>query len=82
MDTRRREAARRAATSERELQRLYIDGRRAEAATLTSEVEHRISTLASVLGAGLAEPLDVSFASLKQTYEFAPFNPAGLQRDA
>jgi restriction system protein len=78
-DRRRREAARRAATDERK--RLYIESRKAEAATLTSEVEHRVSILASVLAAGLAEPLNVSFASLKQTYEVPPFNPAGLDKE-
>jgi restriction system protein len=80
-DRRRREAARRAATDERERKRLYVEGRNAEAATLTSEVEHRVSILASVLAAGLAEPLNVSFASLKQTYEVPPFNPAGLDKE-
>lgn len=77
-EKRRREAAQRAAANERERKRLYIEERRAEAAALTSEAEHRVSTLQSVLASRLAEPVAVSFASLKRRPEVPRFDPAGL----
>lgn len=81
-EARRREVARQAAANERERKRLYVEGRKAEAATLTDEVEQRVSELRSVLATRLASPVGVSFGSLKRQADRPRFDPGGLDKPA
>lgn len=69
-----------AAADERARKRLYIEGRKADAQALTADIEVRISELDNVLATGVGRNAGISFASLKQTVEMQPFDPAGLDR--
>ena len=80
-EQRRREAERRAAANERERKRLYVEGRKGEAATLSSEIDLRVAALQSVLATHLDAPVPVSFASLKRRPNVTAFNPAGLDKE-
>lgn len=75
-----RAAARRMAANDRERKRLYVEERKAEAATMVSDLQARLAELDSVLTAGVLRQPDVSFASLKRTVEIPPFDPGGLDK--
>jgi restriction system protein len=76
----RRAAARQAAQNERERKRLYIEERKAEAADLAADLQARIEELDSVLIDGVRRRPDISFASLKRSFQPPPFDPGGLDR--
>jgi restriction system protein len=79
-DQARRAAIRQAAENEKERKRLYIEDRKAEAATMAADLQTRVAELDSVLAAGLHQPPSVSFASLKHSVAMPPFDPGGLDR--
>jgi restriction system protein len=76
----RRTAARQAASDETERKRLYVEDRRAEAASMTSELKARIAELDSVLVAGIRSLPAVTFTSLKRSPTFHAFDAGGLER--
>ncbi|MEV1168151.1 restriction endonuclease [Nonomuraea sp. NPDC049784] len=75
-----RAAAQKAAATERERKRLYVEGRKAEAAEMTADVAETIKTLDSVLIAGIGQQISVTFSSLRRTYDAPPFDPGGLDQ--
>jgi len=77
----RRETARQVAANQREGKRLYVEGRKAEAAVRTTEVEDNVSRLRSVLASVLTAPVNVSFASLKHRPAMVPFDSGGLDEE-
>jgi restriction system protein len=79
-DQARRAAARQAAASERELKRLYVDERKAEAAAMTAELQDCLAELEAVLVAGIRHRPNVSFGSLRQSPSAIPFDAGALDR--
>jgi len=75
-----RAAARQATVDAKERKRLYVEARKAEAASMASELRDRIAELDSVLTAGIRQRPLVSFASLKHTPGYPPFDAGGLDR--
>lgn len=76
----RRAEERAAAANDREQKRLYIEGRKAEAADLTADVDDRIAELESVLSDGLQQSAGISFDELKEAFEESPFDPGDLDQ--
>jgi restriction system protein len=76
----RRAAMRQAVADERERKQLYIEDRKAEAASMAADLQSRIAELDSILTASLRRDPSVSFASFKRTVEMPPFDPGGLDR--
>jgi len=77
-----RAAARKAELDEKERKRLYIEDRRAEVASMVSDLQARVAELDSVLVAGIRPVPPVTFASLKQSPAFPAFDAGGLERSA
>jgi len=75
-----RAAARQATTDAKERKRLYAEARKAEAASMASELRDRIAELDSVLTAGIRQHPLVTFASLKHAPGYPPFDAGGLDR--
>lgn len=75
-----RAAARQAATDAKERRRLYVEDRKAEAASMAVELQARVTELDSVLTAGIRQSPLVTFASLKRAPSYPPFDPGGLDR--
>jgi restriction system protein len=73
-------AKRQAAVDAKERKRLYIDERKAEAASMASELQARATELDSVLTAGIRQDPLVTFASLKRSPSYPPFDAGGLER--
>jgi restriction system protein len=61
-----RAAARATAANEKERKRLYVEDRKAEAASMTSQLQARMVELDSVLTSGIRLQPDITFPSLKQ----------------
>jgi len=77
-----RATARQAVLSEKERKRLYTEDRKAEVASMVSELQARVEELDSVLVAGIRPHPAVTFTSLKRSPAFPAFNPGGLERAA
>jgi restriction system protein len=77
-----RASARKAIANERERKLRYIEDRKAEAASMTVELQARVTELDSVLIASLRPRRGVSFASLRQVVRYPPFDAGGLDRTA
>jgi restriction system protein len=77
-----RAATRKAALDEKERKRLYVEDRRAEVASMVSELQARVAELDSVLVAGIRPLPAVTFTSLKQSPAFPAFSAGGLDRPA
>jgi restriction system protein len=77
-----RAAARKAAVDEKERKRLYVEERRAEVASMVSDLQARVAELDSVLVAGIRSVPAVTFSSLQQTPTLPAFNAGGLDRAA
>lgn len=75
-----RAAARRATADAKERKRLYVEARKAEATSMASELQERITELDSVLTAGIRQHPPVTFASLKRGPSYPPFDAGGLDR--
>ena len=73
-----RTAARQATADAKERKRLYVEARKAEAASMASELRDRIAELDSVLTAGIRKHSLVTFASLKHAPGYPPFDAGGL----
>jgi restriction system protein len=73
-----RTAARQATADVKERKRLYVEARKAEAASMASELRDRIAELDSVLTAGIRQHSLVTFASLKHAPGYPPFDAGGL----
>ena len=73
-------AARQATTAANERKRLYLEARKAEAASMTSDLQARVAELDSVLSAGVRQRPLVTFASLKRAPSYPPFDAGGLER--
>jgi restriction system protein len=79
-DQANRAAARQATVNDRERKRLYIEDRKAEAATMVSDLQARLAELDSVLIASSRRRPPMTFASLKHTVAMPAFDPGGLDR--
>jgi restriction system protein len=77
-----RAAARIAALDQKERKRLYIEDRKAEVASMVSELQARVAELDAVLVVGIRPLPAVTFTSLKQSPAFPAFNAGGLDRPA
>ena len=75
-----RATARQATADVKERKRLYAEARKAEAASMASELRDRIAELDSVLTAGIRQHPLVTFASLKHAPGYPPFDAGGLDR--
>ena len=75
-----RASARQATADGKERKRLYAEVRKAEAASMASELRNRIAELDSVLTAGIRQHPLVTFASLKRAPGYPPFDAGGLDR--
>jgi len=75
-----RAAAQRATADAKERKRLYVEQRKAEAASMASQVQARVAELDSVLTAGIRQHPLVTFAALKHTPGYQPFDAGGLDR--
>jgi restriction system protein len=75
-----RAAARQATADAKERKRLHAEARKAEAATMTSELQARVAQLDSMLTAGIRRRPLVTFASLKRSPSYLPFDAGGLDR--
>jgi restriction system protein len=75
-----RKAARDAAATEKERQRLYVEERKAEAASKAASLQARISELDSVLASGVRQRPLVAFSSLKRPATYPAFDADGLDR--
>ena len=73
-----RDGKRQAAASERERKKLYIEDRKAEAAAIAAYVSARLAELDELLRAGIRDRPVVTFASLRRTGDYPPFNPGLL----
>lgn len=75
-----RAAARQAAADAKERRRLYVEERKAEAASMVMELQARVAELDSALTAGIQQGPLVTFASLKRSPSYPPFDAGGLER--
>ena len=75
-----RATARQATADAKERKQLYAEARKAEAASMASELRDRIAELDSVLTAGIRQHPLVTFASLKHAPSHPPFDAGGLDR--
>lgn len=73
-----RDGKRQAAASERERKKLYIEDRKAEAAAMAADVGGRLTELDELLRAGIRDRPVVTFASLRRTGTYPPFDPGQL----
>jgi restriction system protein len=73
-----RDGKRQAAASERERKKLYIEDRKAEAAAMAADVRARLAELDELLTAGIRDRPVVTFASLRRTETYPPFDPGQL----
>jgi len=73
-------AAHQATADAKERKRLYLEARKAEAASMTSEVQTRVAELDSVLNAGVRQRPLVTFSALKRAPSYPPFDAGGLER--
>ena len=73
-----RDGKRQAAASERERKKLYIEDRKAEAAAMAADVRARLAELDELLKAGIRDRPVVTFASLRRTDTYPPFDPGQL----
>jgi len=73
-------AARQTTTDAKERKRLYLEARKAEAASMTSDLQARVAELDSVLSAGVRQRPLMTFASLKRAPSYPPFDAGGLDR--
>ena len=73
-----RDGKRQAAASERERKKLYIEDRKAEAAAIAADVRARLAELDELLTAGIRDRPVVTFASLRRTDIYPPFDPGQL----
>ena len=73
-----RDGKRQAAASERERKKLYIEDRKAEAAAMAADVRARLAELDELLQAGIRDRPVVTFASLRRTDTYPPFDPGQL----
>jgi restriction system protein len=73
-----RDGKRQAAASERERKKLYIEDRKAEAAAIAADVRARLAELDELLKAGIRDRPVVTFASLRRTETYLPFDPGQL----
>jgi restriction system protein len=75
-----RKAAQDAAATEKERRRLYVEERKAEAASRAASLQARISELDSVLTSGICQRPLVTFSSLKGPVTYPAFDAGGLDR--
>jgi restriction system protein len=75
-----RKATRDAAATEKERRRLYVEDRKAEAASNAASLQARMSELDSVLTSGIRQRPLVTFASLKRSVSYPAFDAGGLDR--
>jgi restriction system protein len=73
-----RDSKRRAAASERERKKLYIEDRKAEAAAMAEDVRACIAELDGLLKDGIRDRPVVTFASLRRTDAYPPFDAGQL----
>ena len=73
-----RDGKRQAAASERERKKLYIEDRKAEAAAMAADVRARLAELDGLLEGGIRDRPVVTFASLRRTDTYPPFDPGQL----
>ena len=73
-----RDRKRHAAASERERKKIYIEDRKAEAAAMAEAVRARLAELDGLLKAGIRDRPVVTFASLRRTDMYPPFDPGQL----
>lgn len=73
-----RDRKRQAATDERERKKLYIEDRKAEAAAMAEDVSARLAELDGLLKAGIRDRPVVTFASLRRTDTYPPFDAGQL----
>ena len=73
-----RDGKRQAAASERERKKLYIEDRKAEAAAMAADVRARLAELDELLKAGIRDRPVVTFASLRRTDTYPPFDAGQL----
>jgi restriction system protein len=73
-----RDRKRQAAADERERRKLYIEDRKAEAAALAEDVLARLAELDGLLTAGIRDRPVVTFASLRRTDIYPPFDAGPL----
>jgi restriction system protein len=73
-----RERRRQTAANERERKKLYVEERKAEAASMAEDIRDRLSELDGLLKSGIRDRPVVTFASLKRTDTYPVFNPGGL----
>jgi restriction system protein len=77
-----RAAARQAALDEKERKRLYTEDRKAEVASMVSDLQARVEELDAVLVVAIRPQRAVTFTSLKQAPVVPAFNAEGLDRAA
>jgi restriction system protein len=73
-----RDRKRQAAAGERERKNLYIEDRKAEAAAMAEDVRARLAELDGLLKAGIRDRPVVTFASLRRTDIYPPFDAGQL----
>ena len=73
-----RDRKRQAAASDRERKNLYIEDRKAEAAEMAEDVRARLAELDGLLKAGIRDRPVVTFASLRRTDTYLPFDAGQL----
>lgn len=73
-----RDRKRQAAASERERTKLYIEDRKAEAGAMADDVRACLAELEGLLKAGIRDRPVVTFASLRRTDTYPPFDPGQL----
>ena len=73
-----RDQKRQAAANERERKKLYVEDRKAEAAAMADDVRARLAELDGLLKAGVRDRPVVTFASLKRTDTYPPFDAGRL----
>jgi restriction system protein len=73
-----RDRKRQAATNDRERKKLHIEDRKAEAAAMAEDIRARIAELDELLKAGIRDRPVVTFASLRRTDTYPPFDAGRL----
>jgi restriction system protein len=73
-----RDRKRQAAANERERKKLYVEDRKAEAAAMAEDVRARLAELDGLLTAGIRDRPVVTFASLRRTDTYPPFDAGRL----
>ncbi len=75
-----RDRQRLAAVDERERKKLYVEDRKAEAAAMAEDVRARVAELGGLLKAGIRDRPVVTFAALRRTGTYPPFDAGPLGR--